>query len=81
MSQSEPPGHLALERSLHLALIPLGISIVIGTIVVLLKLAIYLNAIGTLIVTMRAGLRAGIYHNVATGRCERPAKYMAFVKL
>ncbi len=83
MSQSELPGHLTSKRSLYLALIPLGVGInfAIRTIVLLLKLPICLDAIGTLIVTMRAGLRAGIYYDVANGRRESPAKYMAFIKL
>ncbi len=62
-SSKDPP-----NRSLNLALIPLGIgiNIAIGTIVLLLKLPIYLDAIGTLIVTMLAGLRAGLLTAVLT---------------
>ncbi len=75
MSQSEPPGHLAPERSLHLAQILYGFGAKATV------LPHELAAIGTHIVTMRGGLRGGIHLNVATGRCEKPAKYTAFVKL
>jgi energy-coupling factor transport system substrate-specific component len=49
-------------RSLHLALIPLGIGInmAVGTIVLMLKLPIYLDAIGTILVTLLAGLWPGV---------------------
>lgn len=56
------------DRTLRLALIPLGIGVnmAIGTMVYMLKLPIYLDAIGTIIVTLLAGLRPGILTAVLT---------------
>jgi energy-coupling factor transport system substrate-specific component len=50
------------NRSLHLALIPLGIGLnmSLGTIVSMLKLPIYLDMIGTIVVTILSGLWAGV---------------------
>ena len=49
-------------RSLRLALIPLGIGLnmSLGTIVSMLKLPIYLDMIGTIVVTILSGLWAGV---------------------
>lgn len=51
-----------------ITIIPIGIAlnIAIGTIVTLLKLPIYLDAIGTIIITLVAGLRAGIIVGVGS---------------
>ena len=51
----------ASHRTLLLALIPIGIviNLGIGTIVQLLKLPIYLDAIGTILMTLLLGFRAG----------------------
>ncbi|MEE2991762.1 MAG: hypothetical protein VX603_01140, partial [Gemmatimonadota bacterium] len=49
-------------RSLRLALIPLGIGLnmSLGTIVSMLKLPVYLDMIGTIVVTILSGLWAGV---------------------
>jgi energy-coupling factor transport system substrate-specific component len=54
-----------INTSLSLALVPLGIALnlSIGTIVHMLKLPVYLDAVGTIIVTMLCGVGPG----VATG--------------
>ncbi len=75
MSQSEPPGHLAPARYLHLVQIFYGFGARKNV------LRHELGAIGTHIGNMRGGLRGGIHLNAATGRCEKPAKHTAFVKL
>ena len=53
-------GPLAIQLSL--ALIPLGIALnlAVGTIVSVLKIPVYMDAIGTIVVTLMAGLGAGI---------------------
>ncbi len=49
-------------RGRVLALIPLGIAInlTLGTLVHTLKLPVYVDAVGTIVVTLLAGLRAGV---------------------
>lgn len=56
------------ERNLTLALIPTGIvlNIVLGTLVSLIKLPIFVDAVGTIIVTLLLGWRAGIIVGVAS---------------
>jgi energy-coupling factor transport system substrate-specific component len=56
-SSPHPP-----TRSLRLALIPLGIGLnmSLGTIVSMLKLPVYLDMIGTIVVTILSGLWAGV---------------------
>lgn len=68
MSTTETTKVTAGTRPLQqeLALIPLGIALnlAIGTIVHLLKLPIYVDAVGTIVVTLVAGLRAGVLTGV-----------------
>lgn len=65
---SESPTGQTSSRSLHLALIPLGIGLnmSLGTIVSMLKLPIYLDMIGTIVVTILSGLWAGLLTSVLT---------------
>lgn len=52
----------SIKSARILALIPLGIvlNLAIGTLVHTLKVPLYIDAVGTIIVTMLAGIRAGI---------------------
>ena len=54
------------NRELYIALIPIGIglNLGIGVIIHLLKLPIYLDAIGTIIITLLIGVKAGIITGV-----------------
>lgn len=60
--------HQAGMRQRLLALIPLGIAlnITLGVLVHALRLPIYLDAVGTIAITLIAGLRAGIFVGVAS---------------
>lgn len=53
-------------RTRELALIPLGIvlNLAIGTIIHTLKVPVYLDAVGTIVVTLLAGIRAGVFVGV-----------------
>jgi len=57
-----------IEKTRTLALIPAGIALnlALGTIVSALKLPIYLDAVGTITVTILAGLRAGVLVGVSS---------------
>ncbi len=57
-----------VERVRVLALVPLGIALnlVLGTIVHTLKAPVYVDAVGTILVTVLAGLRAGLVVGVAS---------------
>lgn len=58
----ETASPLTTSRTRELALIPLGIvlNLAIGTIVHTLKVPVYLDAVGTIAVTLLAGIRAGV---------------------
>lgn len=62
------PSDLPSKRGHILALIPLGIALnlVLGTLVHTLKLPIYVDAVGTILVTLLAGWRAGIVVGVGS---------------
>lgn len=56
------------NRELYIALIPIGIGINlgIGVIIHLLKLPLYLDAVGTILITLLIGLKAGIITGVTS---------------
>ena len=63
-SSKRAPDQHRLQQ--ELALIPLGIALnlAIGTLVHLLKLPVYVDAVGTIVVTLIGGLRAGVLTGV-----------------
>lgn len=65
-NQAVPPPRT--DRGRILALLPLGIALnlVLGTIIHTLKLPVYLDAVGTVLVTLLVGLRAGLIVGVAS---------------
>jgi energy-coupling factor transport system substrate-specific component len=56
------------DRTQVLALIPLGVALnlALGTIIHTLKLPVYIDAVGTVVVTLLVGLRAGVVVGVAS---------------
>jgi energy-coupling factor transport system substrate-specific component len=67
-SAAQSPEFEVAQRTQVLALIPLGIALnlTLGTVVHTLKLPIYVDAVGTILVTLMAGLRPGIIVGVGS---------------
>lgn len=67
-TETPPAASASTARSRTLALIPLGIALnlVLGTVVHTLKLPVYLDAVGTILVTLLVGWRAGIVVGVGS---------------